>query len=38
MPAGNHSIILTSNNLPKGIYFYQLKAGLFEATKTLVIN
>ena len=36
--AGTQSVILTSANLSKGIYYYQLKAGLFISTKILIIN
>jgi FtsP/CotA-like multicopper oxidase with cupredoxin domain len=37
-PAGNHTVRLSSDNLANGLYFYQLKAGLFTSTKTLIIN
>lgn len=36
--AGTQSVELTSGGLSKGTYFYQLKAGLFTLTKTLVVN
>jgi spore coat protein A len=35
---GTQSIVLSSANLPKGTYLYQMKAGLFTSTKTLIIN
>jgi hypothetical protein len=38
LPAGNQSVILSAADLPKGVYFYQLKAGLFTLSKTLIIN
>ena len=38
LTAGTQSIVLTSTNLSKGIYYYQLKAGLFSSTKILIIN
>jgi hypothetical protein len=38
MSAGTYTVVLTSENLSSGIYFYQLKAGPFIATKTLIIS
>jgi len=38
LPASSQSVILTADNLSTGIYFYQLKAGPFIATRTLIIN
>jgi len=43
--AGNYSINfdatnnhqLTTNQLPSGIYFYQLRAGQFVATKKMIL-
>jgi FtsP/CotA-like multicopper oxidase with cupredoxin domain len=36
--AGNHLATLYTENLTNGIYFYQMKAGTFTATKKLIIN
>ena len=36
-PAGNYSVEFTASNLASGIYFYQLKAGNFTATKKLIL-
>ena len=34
---GNHKIFLSANNLPSGVYYYQLKAGNFQETKKLIL-
>jgi hypothetical protein len=36
-PAGYHQINLNNGSLSNGIYFYQLRAGEFSATKKLVV-
>ncbi|MEI7831212.1 MAG: multicopper oxidase domain-containing protein [Prolixibacteraceae bacterium] len=36
--AGNHSVTLYPDNLTNGIYYYQIKAGTFTATKKLIVN
>ena len=36
LTAGTQSVVLTSANLPKGIYLYQMRAGLFVSTKILI--
>lgn len=38
LTAGTQSIVLTSAGLAKGAYFYQISAGLFKSTITLIIN
>jgi len=38
LTAGTQTIELTSANLSKGTYYYKLRAGLFTATKVLIIN
>jgi len=38
VPAGNNTAILDAQNLSGGLYFYQLKAGDYSATKKLIIN
>jgi spore coat protein A len=38
VPAGPQTVRLSSDNLPSGTYFYQLKAGSLVATKTLIIR
>ena len=36
-PAGNYEIEFNAENIPSGIYFYQLKAGDFIQTKKMVL-
>ena len=36
--AGTQTFELTSANLRKGVYYYQLKAGLFSSVKELIVN
>ncbi|MBI5804660.1 T9SS type A sorting domain-containing protein [candidate division TA06 bacterium] len=36
-PAGYHQVKINDNTMANGIYFYQLKAGNFSATKKLLI-
>jgi spore coat protein A, manganese oxidase len=36
--AGTQSLVLTSAGLNKGLYYYQMKAGLFSQTRVLIIN
>ncbi|MCW8811205.1 MAG: YCF48-related protein [Ignavibacteriaceae bacterium] len=36
-PAGQYEVEFNSPNLPSGIYFYQLKVGLFVETKKMVL-
>jgi len=36
-PAGNYQVSFNGSNFSSGVYFYQLKAGRFEATKKLVL-
>jgi photosystem II stability/assembly factor-like uncharacterized protein len=36
-PAGNYTVEFNGNNLASGIYFYQMKAGNFTATKKLIL-
>jgi hypothetical protein len=37
MPAGNHEISISAENLPSGIYVYQLKANDFKATRKMLV-
>ena len=37
LPAGNYETTFNANNLSSGIYYYQLKAGNYNATKKMVI-
>lgn len=36
-PAGSYELVLTSNNLSSGVYFYQIIAGSFISTKKCVV-
>jgi hypothetical protein len=36
-PAGNYEVTWNAANLPSGVYFYQLKAGSYTATKKLLL-
>jgi hypothetical protein len=36
--AGTQSLVLSSAGLNKGLYYYQMKAGLFSQTRVLIIN
>ncbi|MEJ2103521.1 MAG: T9SS type A sorting domain-containing protein [Ignavibacteriaceae bacterium] len=36
-PAGTYEITWYANNLPSGVYFYQLKSGSFVETKKMVL-
>ena len=36
-PAGKYEVEFSASNLPSGIYFYQLKAGQYSATKKMVL-
>lgn len=36
-PAGNQTVKLYNDNLPGGIYYYQIKTGNFSSTKKLII-
>jgi hypothetical protein len=36
-PAGMHEVQFTANNLPSGVYFYQLIAGEFIQTKKMIL-
>jgi FtsP/CotA-like multicopper oxidase with cupredoxin domain len=36
--AGTQIVRINSENLPSGTYFYQLKAGLFTSTKTMIVK
>jgi hypothetical protein len=38
IPAGTQSLVLTTAGLNKGLYYYQMKAGLFSQTRVLIIN
>jgi beta-glucuronidase len=37
LPAGTHTLRWDGSGLPSGVYFYQLKAGSFHATKKMVL-
>ncbi len=37
MPAGNHEITISAEDLPSGIYVYQLKANDFKATRKMLV-
>jgi len=36
-PAGNYEVEFSGNDLPSGIYFYQLKSGSFIQTKKMIL-
>ncbi len=36
-PAGTYEVTWNAGNLPSGVYFYQLKAGSYSATKKLLL-
>ena len=36
-PAGSYEVEFNGNELPSGIYFYQLKAGDYSETKKMVL-
>ena len=36
-PAGNYEVEFSGNDLPSGVYFYQLKAGSFIQTKKMIL-
>ncbi len=38
MPAGNHSATIDAGSLPSGVYFYEMKAGDYSATKSMVLT
>lgn len=35
--AGTHSIVFSANNLPSGVYFYTLQAGMYHSTKKFLL-
>ena len=37
LSAGEHSVIFRAENLPSGLYFYTLKAGVFTQTRKMVL-
>jgi len=37
MNAGEHAVVLNSNELPSGVYFYQLRAGEFSQVRKAVL-
>jgi len=37
MPAGNHEIKFTANNLPCGAYFYKINAGSFHSVRKMLL-
>ncbi len=37
MPAGKHEIIFNAEDLPSGVYFYQLKADTFVETRKMIL-
>ncbi|MEJ2616587.1 MAG: T9SS type A sorting domain-containing protein, partial [Ignavibacteriaceae bacterium] len=36
-PAGTYEVTWNAANLPSGVYFYQIKAGSYTATKKLLL-
>jgi hypothetical protein len=36
-PAGNYELTWYAENLPSGVYFYQLRAGNFVETKKMIL-
>ncbi|MBT8400750.1 MAG: T9SS type A sorting domain-containing protein, partial [Rhodothermia bacterium] len=37
MPAGQHSVTLQGDGLASGVYFYEMKAGNHEETKSMIV-
>jgi hypothetical protein len=36
-PAGNYEIVFNAEDLPSGVYFYQLKADTFVDTRKMIL-
>ncbi len=36
-PAGTYEVVFDASNLSNGVYFYEIKAGNFTATKKLIL-
>ncbi len=36
-PGGNYSVNFDGSNLPSGVYFYQIRAGVFTATRKMLL-